>query len=118
MIRVLNVSFLRSRKFLSNQGVSTSSSFFYISFRSLLINTRLVFISYLVSVPLRKGHRGLKYKCSSVLLYLFLFAFLIICIKSFGFVRFFFAFLIIYIETFGCRRLFCNTSLLDKRVVF
>ena len=39
-------------------------------------------ISYLVSVPLRKGYRGLEYSCSFVRLYLFLFAFLIICIKS------------------------------------
>ena len=58
---------------------------FYICFRSLLINMRLVFISYLVSVPLRKGYRDLEYKCSFVRLYLFLLAFLIICIKSFGF---------------------------------
>ena len=54
-------------------------------FCSLLINTRLVFISYFVSVPLRKGHRGLEYQCSFVRLYLFLFAFLIICIEAFGF---------------------------------
>ena len=52
-------------------------------FCSLLINTRLVFISYFVSVPLRKGHRGLEYQCSFVRLYLFLFAFLIICIETF-----------------------------------
>ena len=57
--------------------------FFYICFCSLLINTRLVFISYFVSVPLRKGHRGLEYQCSFVRLYLFLFAFLIICIETF-----------------------------------
>ena len=56
---------------------------FYICFCSLLINTRLVFISYFVSVPLRKGHRGLEYQCSFVRLYLFLFAFLIICIEPF-----------------------------------
>ena len=68
---------------------------FYICFRSLLINTRLVFISYFVSVPLRKGYRGLEYKCSFVRLYLFLFAFLIICIETFGFCR-----------------LFCNTCFL------
>ena len=71
---------------------------FYICFCSLLINTRLVFISYFVSVPLRKGYRGLKYQCSFVrsfvctcsflhfwLLVLKLFAFLIICIETFGF---------------------------------
>ena len=57
--------------------------FFYICFCSLLINTRLVFISYFVSVPLRKGHRGLEYQCSFVRLYLFLFAFLIIRIVTF-----------------------------------
>ena len=45
---------------------------FYICFRSLLINTRLVFISYFVSVPLRKGHRGLEYKCLFYRLHLFL----------------------------------------------
>ena len=56
---------------------------FYICFCSLIINTRLVFISYLVSVPLRKDHRGLEYQCSFVRLYLFLFAFLIICIEAF-----------------------------------
>ena len=37
-------------------GVSTSS-FFYICSRSLLINTRLFFISHFVSVPLRRGYR-------------------------------------------------------------
>ena len=63
---------------------------FYICFRSFLINTRLVFISYLVSVPLRKGYRGLEDKCLFVRLYRFLFAFLIICIKSFGFCPFLF----------------------------
>ena len=87
------------------------SSSFYICLCSLLIKTRLVFISYFVSVPLRKGYRGLEYQCSFVCLYLFLFAFLIICIKTFGFRRLFcvlFAFLIICIKTFGLRRLFCN----------
>ena len=62
--------------------VSTSSSF-YICFCSLLINTCLVFISYFVSVPLRKGYRVLEYQCSFVRLYLFLFAFLIIFIETF-----------------------------------
>ena len=58
--------------------------FFFVSvFCSLLINTRLVFVSYFVSVPLRKGHRGLEYQCSFVRLYLFLFVFLIICIETF-----------------------------------
>ena len=56
---------------------------FYVCFCSLLINTRLVFISYFVLVPLRKGHRGLEYQCSFVRLYLLLFAFLIICIETF-----------------------------------
>ena len=85
-------------------------SFLYTCFRSLLINTRLVSISYFVSVPLRKGHRGLEYQCSFVRLYLFLFAFLIICIEVFDFRRLFFAFLIICIETFGFRGLFCNIT--------
>ena len=57
--------------------------FFYICFCSLLINTRLVFISYFVSVPLRKGHRSLEYQCSFVRLCLFLFAFFIIRIETF-----------------------------------
>ena len=61
--------------------------FIYICFRSLLINKRLVFISYFVSVPLRKGYRGLECKCSFVRLYLFLFAFLIICIETLVFVE-------------------------------
>ena len=66
-------------RFLSN----SLRLLFYICFCSLLINTRLVFISYFVSVPLRKGHRSLEYQCSFVRLYLFLFAFLIICIETF-----------------------------------
>ena len=73
---------------------------FYICFRSLSINKCLVSISYFVSVPLREGIRGLEYQCSFVRLYLFLFAFLIICI-----------------ETFGFRGLFCN-SFLDAEVIF
>ena len=43
----------------------------------------MVFISYFVLVPLRKGHRDLEYQCSFVRLYLFLFAFSIICIETF-----------------------------------
>ena len=49
-------------------GVSTSS-FFYICSRSLLINTRLFFISHFVSVPLRRGYRGSRitvFVCSFV----------------------------------------------------
>ena len=65
--------------------VSMFSSFSYLFFFSLLINTRLVFISYFVSVPLTKGHTDLEYHCSFVRLYLFLFGFLIICIETFGF---------------------------------
>ena len=62
--------------------------FFFICFRSLL--RRVWFsISYFASVPLRKSYRGLEYQCSFVRLYLFLFAFLIICIKTFGFRRLF-----------------------------
>ena len=94
--------------FCQNEGVSTSSSF-YICFLSLLINMRLVFISYFVSVLLRKGYRVFEYKCSFLCLYLFLFAFLIICIETSCFHRLF------CIETFGFRRLFCNiTSVLWK----
>ena len=78
------MSSLRWRKFLSNLGVITSSSFFYICFHSLLTHFGR-FILYLISVPLRKGYRDLEYKCSFVHLYLFLFAFFIICTKSFGF---------------------------------
>ena len=62
-------------------------------FFSLLINTRLVLISYFVSVLLRKGHRSLEYQCSFIRLYLLLFAFLIVCI-----------------ETFGFSQIFCNSS--------
>ena len=69
--------------FCRNLCTSLRLLLFYICFCSLLINTRLVFISYFVSVPLRKGHRGLEYQCSFVRLYLLLFAFLIICIKTF-----------------------------------
>ena len=82
------MSSLRWRKFLSKIRASLRL-LFYICFRSLLINTRLVFISFFVSVPLRKGYRGLEYKFSFVRLYLFLFAFLIICIETFGFHRLF-----------------------------
>ena len=82
------MSSLRWRKFLSKIRASLRL-LFYICFRSLLINTRLVFISFFVSVSLRKGYRGLEYKFSFVRLYLFLFAFLIICIETFGFHRLF-----------------------------
>ena len=69
--------------FCRNLCASLRRLLFYICFCSLLINTRLVFISYFVSVPLRKDHRGLEYQCSFVRLYLFLFAFLIIRIVTF-----------------------------------
>ena len=69
---------------VKSERLSSSSSF-----RSLLINTHLVSISCFASAPLRKGYRGLEYKCSFVRLYLFLFAFLIICIETFGFCRLF-----------------------------
>ena len=68
---------------LLNQGVSTSSPFFS-------CNTRLVFISPFVLVPLRKGNRGLECKCSFYRLRLFFSTFLIICIETLAFVRFFF----------------------------
>ena len=77
---------------------------FYICFCSLLINTRLVFISYFVSVPLRKGHRGLEYQCSFVRLYLFLFAFLIICIETFCIFDYLYRDLVF-------RRSFCNMTI-------
>ena len=44
---------------------------FYISSRSLLINARLVFISYFDSVLLRKGYSGLEHKCLFYRLHLF-----------------------------------------------
>ena len=69
--------------FLSNSGRLYVFFFFISVFCSLLIKSRLVFIWYFVSVPLRKGHWGLEYHCSFVLLYLFLFAFLITCIETF-----------------------------------
>ena len=56
---------------------------------SLLIKTHLVFISYFVSVLLTKDSWGLGYKCWFVRLYLFLFAFLIICIETFRFPKLF-----------------------------
>ena len=62
--------------------VSTSSSFLWLF--SFFINWYVFgFISYFVSDPSRKGHRGLEYQCSFVRLYLFLFAFLIICTETF-----------------------------------
>ena len=54
--RTISVEFCASLRLL----------YFISVFCSLLINTRLVFISYFVSVPLRKGHRGLEYQCSFV----------------------------------------------------
>ena len=86
--------------------------FFYICFCSLLINTRLVFISYFVSVPLRKGHRGLEYQCSFVRLYLFLFAFLIIYIETFCIFDYlhwdFLHFWLFVLTLLVFRRLFCD----------
>ena len=84
---------------------------FYICFRSLLINTRLAFISYFVSDPLRKGHRGLEYQYWFVCLYLFLFAFLIICIETFLHFWLFVLILLVF------RRLFCNISVKKKPVI-
>ena len=80
--------------FLSNSPRLYVYFFFISIFCSLLINTRLVFIWYFVLLPLRKGHRDLEYQRSFFPLYLFLFAFLIFCIRLF-------AFLIFCIETFG-----------------
>ena len=74
---------MRGRFLLEFLFASLRLLLFYIFFCSLLINTRLVFVSYFVSFPLRKGHRGLEYQCSFVRLYLFLFVFLIICIETF-----------------------------------
>ena len=85
---------------------------FYICFCSLLINTRSVFISYFVSVPLRKGHRGLEYQCSFVRLYLFLFAFLIIYIETFCIFDYlhwdFLHFWLFVLTLLVFRRLFCD----------
>ena len=64
--------------------VSTSSSF-YICFRSLLINTRLVFISHFVSVSLRKVIGDLEYQCSFVRVYLFFFLHFWLFVLSFWF---------------------------------
>ena len=63
--------------FCQNEDVSSSSRF-CICFCSLLINTRLVFISYFVSVPLRKGYRGFEYRfclfvCTCFFLHFWLF---------------------------------------------
>ena len=75
--------------FCRNLSASLRLLLFYICFCSLLIDTRLVFISYFASVHLRKGHTGLEYQCSFIRLYLLLFAFLIICIETFGFSQIF-----------------------------
>ena len=84
-------SMLRWRKLSVKIRAFLRLLLFYICFRSLLINTRLVFISYFVPVPLRKGHRGLEYKCSFFFSFVPVFsAFLIICIETLVFVRFFF----------------------------
>ena len=77
--------------FCQNLRASLHLLLFYICFCSLLINTRLVFISYFISVPLRKDHRVVEYQCSFVHLYLFLFAFLIIVLRLLVFCRFFVA---------------------------
>ena len=83
--------------------------FFYISFRSLLINTRLVFISYFDSAPFRKGYRGLEYRCLFYHLHLFLLHFWWFILLNLDFMGvFLFAFLIIYVGTFGFCRLFRN----------
>ena len=79
--------FLRFSILLLKDGFLSNS--LRVCFCSLLIDARLVFIWYFLSVPLRKGHRGLEYQCSFVRLYLFLFAFLIICIETFGFSKIF-----------------------------
>ena len=77
---------------------------FYICFHSLLINTPLVSISYFVSVSLRKGSRGLEYRRS-------LFVCTCTCIfEVFRFHILLFAFLVVCIETFGFRGLFCNNG--------
>ena len=71
------------KDFCRIQGVPTSSSFLYLfylfinwyafgfpfCFRYLLIDTYLVFISYFVSVPLKRGYRGSRismFVCSFV----------------------------------------------------
>ena len=69
-------------RLLSNSmRVSTSSSFLYLF---LFIINWCAFGFYLVLrlSPLEKDYRGLEYQCLFVRLYLFLFAFLIICIET------------------------------------
>ena len=78
------------RKFLSLRLL-----LFYICFCSLLINTRLVFISYFVSVPLRKGHRGLEFSvrsfdCTCLFLHFWLFALRLFCIFEYLYYDFWF----------------------------
>ena len=72
-------------RFLSNSGVSRSSSFF-ISVFALYYLIR-VWLSFRTSSqsPWEEVIGDLEYQCSFLCWYLFLFAFLIICIEAFGF---------------------------------
>ena len=86
---ISSVLFYSTMKEISVKSAPLRLLLFYICFRYLLIKTCLVFISYFVSVPLRKCYRDLEYHCWFVRWYLFLFAFLDICIEAFGFRRLF-----------------------------
>ena len=72
-------------RFLSNSGVSTSSSFLYLLL--LFINWYAFGFSFRTSSqsPWEGVVGDLECQCSFVRLYLFLSAFLIICIETFGF---------------------------------
>ena len=79
--RTISVEFCASLRLL----------YFISVFCSLLINTRLVFISYFVSVPLRRGYRGSR-------------------ISVFVCTCFFLHFWLFVLRLLVFRRLFCNIS--------
>ena len=86
-------------RFLLSSARLYAFLFFISVFCSLLINTRLVFIWYFVSVPLRKvigvwSNSVRLFVCTCFVLHFWLFvlrlfAFLIICIETFGFLEIF-----------------------------
>ena len=80
--------------FLSNSARLYVFFFFISLFCSLLINTCLVFISYFVSVPLRRGYRG-----SRISVFICSFVPVSFCIFDYLYSDLVF------------RRLFCNTCL-------
>ena len=82
--RILRVSTSSSFLYLFSLFINQYAFGFYFCFRSLLIDTRLV-LRYSSQSPLEEVIGDLEYQCSFIRLYMFLFAFLIICIEAFGF---------------------------------